>query len=393
MNQSLWILLVFLSFSLVYGGCSQVGPSSPPPIAKAPAVESAQPVPGASWQRNWESTVAQAKKEGLVRAYTIVAPEARIALAEAFKERFGIEVEFMPFGRAAELMTKVQAEKTAGLYLADIFFAGVSTATTQMKPAGLLGPLEVLFMLPEATDPSGWIDGKFPYADQDRRVIAFSGRVARDLFYNTDLIRKGEIASYKDLLNPQYKGKITLNDPTLGGSGAQVMATLALRSWSIEEVSAFLTQLIEQQQAFIQRDNRLQVESVARGKYAIGIGAPSEMLPQFLKAGAPLEIVMVKEGSLVSAGNGAFSVPTKLAHPNAARVFANWLLTREGQTAFARGSGLPSRRTDISTEGTSPIFLPRPGEKLFFDDEEMIIFRTGKMMDVTKQIIDRATKK
>ncbi|MBI4331894.1 MAG: extracellular solute-binding protein [Chloroflexi bacterium] len=336
--------------------------------------------------------MAEAKKEGRVTIYNILGQEPRIAISQAFMAKFGIEAEFASFSRAVEVMAKVQAENRAGLFLADLFFVGTSTNIASMKPAGLLGAMEPLLMLPEVTDPRTWTGGKFPFVDKDKQVIAISAVTRRNIVHNTDFIKKGEITSYKDMLKPQYKGRISLNDPTISGSGAAFLAFLALRVWNLDEASEFLTRLVRQQEAVIQRDQRQQVEWIARGRLAIGLAPHPETLVEFVGAGAPLNVATMKEGTYGIAGTGAFSVPDKFAHPNAAKVFVNWLLTREGQTVFARSYGSPSMRIDVSAEGIDPMFLQQPEEKVFFDDEEMILFR-ARVQDIAKEIIDNAMRR
>ncbi len=341
--------------------------------------------------QTWDALVAAAKKEGSVSIYAMWIPETRIALAQAFKEKYGINVEFTPFNRGAEILTKVQTEQRAGLYLADVFGTGAGTFLTIMKTAGVMGPLEPLLVLPDVTEGKYWRGGKFPYVDKDKTTVAMVASVQRNIIYNTNLVKKGEITTYKDLLKPQYKGKITLNDPTMAGAGKEVFLHLALNIWNLDETKAFLTQLLKQQGAVIERDNRQNVESVVRGKYAIGFGPNPDTLAEFIKVGAPVDAAILKEGVYVSGAAGCIAVPIKLAHPNAAKLFLNWLLSKEGQTVFANSFGNPSMRIDVPTAQFNPIFLPQPQEKVFLANEAAVMF-TGDITKATKQVIDEAYK-
>jgi len=367
------ILLCFLSFGFL-GGVGEA--------ASATKAESAQ---------KWDSILAEAKKEGAVSLYTLWRPDTRVTLTKAFKQKYGINLEITPFSRGSDLLAKVKAEQTAGLFLADIFGAGGPTLVSTMKPAGVLGPVEPLLTLPEVRDPKVWSGGKLPFMDKDKLAIALIASKQPYIAYNSDLIKKGEITTYKDLLKPQYKGKITLNDPSVTGVGNAFLSHLALHIWSLEEAKQFLTQLIKEQEVVIQRDNRMHVESVARGKFAIALAPNPDNLASFLELKAPIGVVQVKEGAFVTPAAGAFALPVKMAHPNATRVFVNWLLTAEGQETFARSFGSPSMRADVSTEGINPSFVAHPGEKIFPDDEESIIFR-GKMLAIAKEIIEKEAK-
>ena len=366
------ILLLFLS--LGFGGLPEATAS-----AKA---ESAQ---------KWESTLAEARKEGAVSLYTLWRPDTRVTLTKAFKQKYGLNLEITPFSRGSDLLAKVKAEQTAGLFLADIFGAGGPTLVSTMKRAGVLGPVEPFLILPEVKDPKVWSGGKLPFMDKDKLAIALIASKQPYIAYNTELIKKGEITTYKDLLKPQYKGKITLNDPSVTGVGNAFLSHLALHIWNLEEAKQFLTQLIREQGVVIQRDNRMHVETVARGKFAIALAPNPDNLASFLDLKAPIDVVQVKEGAFVTPAAGAFALPTKMAHPNAASIFVNWLLTAEGQEIFARSFGSPSMRADVSTVGINPSFVVHPGEKIFPDDEESIIFR-GKMLAIAKEIIEKETK-
>jgi iron(III) transport system substrate-binding protein len=343
-----------------------------------------------AWMPDWERTVAEARKEGVVSVYTLWRPETRIALTAAFKDEFGINAELTPFGRGSEMVARVQTEKRAGMNLVDVMGSGVGTLLA-LKPEGLLAPIEPFLMLPEVTDANNWTGGRFPYLDKDKQLVGMIASLQRFIMYNTSMIKKGEITSYKDLLKPQYKGQITLNDPTVTGPGTQLMTHLSIHLGNLNDAKEYLKQLVKQQEAVIQRDHRLHVESVARGKFAIGVAPLPDILAQFMKEGAPVDVVIAKEGVNVTPAAGCFCMPVQVSHPNAAKVFVNWLLTREGQTIFARSFGNPSRRIDVSTEGFLSIFVPQAGEKLYWDDEEaMILF--GKWLGIAKEVIEEATK-
>ncbi|MBI4330464.1 MAG: extracellular solute-binding protein [Chloroflexi bacterium] len=387
------LMAVISLLGLVLAACA--GPSSPAPEVKTVRERTAVPGAKAGWEQDWANILGKAKEERTVTVYfTGWGQETRIVLTETVKKKFGIDVEFYFFGRGVEMVARTERETAAGLNVADIIGTGAGTLLPIMKPQGLLGDIEPLLVLPEVTDPRAWLGGKFPFIDKDRTAVGMVANTARYVTYNTDMVKKDEITTYKDLLKPQYRGKLMLGDPAISGSGQTLFASLARGVWNMEETLDFLRQLIKQQEVVIQRDPRLLVELVARGKYAVVVGAPPVQVKEFLKAGAPIDLAFVKEGTTVSATNGTFGVRTALAHPNAARVLVNWLLTKEGQTVFSRLQGIPSSRIDVPTEGLGldPRFLPQPGEKLVFEDEEMILFRGGELTSALNEVIRQAGK-
>ncbi|MBI4333820.1 MAG: extracellular solute-binding protein [Chloroflexi bacterium] len=364
-----------------------------PPVAevKAPA-KPAAPAPKTGWEAEWAEVLAKAKNEGTVSVSTTWKPEMTQAVAKAFRDKHGIDVEFSLAGRGAEQVAKIKAEQRAGLFMVDFFGGGSTTALNLLKPEGLLGSLEALLILPEVKDPKAWLGGGLPFLDKEKQFMALLAQKQIHIIYNTDQIRKGELETYRDALRPQYKGKITINDPSVTGAGASFMTHLAHVIWTVDEAREYLKQLVRDQQAVIQRDNRLAVETVARGKFAVGLGVDQQNLSDFLRMGAPLDGVYIKGPISVSPGSGGISAANKLAHPNAARVFLNWLLSKEGLTAFSGGAGTVSGRTDVTVEGVHPLYQFRPGEELSMQTEEKAI-QMGEMIGVAKQAIEEALKK
>lgn len=375
--------------TLVVLGCSSQ-PASPPatPIqTKAPQATQAP----AGWQEEWDKTVAAARKEGVVSLYSTQIPAVRMASAQALKEKFGIDLEVQAFGNGDQAVVKIEAERRAGLYLSDVYGFGQSTHISVIKPAGLLEPIEPHLILPEVKDPKYWADGKFPFFDQDKKIIGYLVNVNRNIVYNTDMVKKGEITGFKDLLKPQYKGKITLFDPSVPGAGPIFMTHLALDVWNLDEAKDFLRRLIKEQGAVLERDKRLQVEQVVRGKYAVALAVnPAEVI-NFLQLGAPIECPPEPSITINAGSAGTIALANKMPHPNATKVFINWLLSKEGQATYVKVTGLPSLRTDVSREGINQLFIPQPGEKVIVDNEERFLY-ADKMLDITKQVIAEATK-
>ncbi len=371
-NLTLKLTLLILTIFLI-------GATSGP--AAAPMRET-----GAAWKVEWDKTVEAAKKEGAVSVYSMWAPETRTALTQAFKQKYGINVEFTLFGSGAEITARADKEKKAGLNAVDVFGAGASTLLTTMKPAGLLSSLEPALVLPEVTEVKYWSDNKLPLMDKDKTTLAMLSIPYVHLVVNSDLVKKGTVKSYKDLLKPEYKGKITLNDPGLPGPGTSLLALLG-EVWNIEETKDYLKQLIKKQDVAIQRDGRIHMESVARGKYAIGLSPYADLLVDMTKAGAPIESIFPREGVYYGAASGCIAVPAKNVHPNAAKVFINWLLSKEGQAIFIRTYGYPSNRTDVPTDGiVLPALLPPPGIRKVMDSEE-ITELVRKWRNMAKEIM------
>ncbi len=358
----------------------------------ATATPSVQNTRKEDWQQRWDTTLAEAKKEGVVSLYVIPlwGSELRTALSDAFKAKYGIGLEFSPLP-TLQLLAKVKAEQNAGLYLADVFGAGSASFTTVLKPSGVVGPIEPMLMLPEVLDSKAWAGGQlFDYDQKDHMMIGLLRVVARTIAYNTNMVKESDINSYKDLLKPQFKGQIALMNPT-DTAGGTYLPNHFINVYGWDEGLGFLRDLIIRQKAAIITDARLHVETVARGKYSVSLGGSTEYKADFMAVKAPIAIKIPAKGDYVSASLGGIGLPTKFAHPNATTIFVNWLLSREGQSVFAKASRNPSRRLDASTEGIDPVFIPLPGEKLVFGTPELDL-RTTQVIEAVKGIMAEAAK-
>ncbi len=347
-------------------------PSGPGPAATTVA---------ANTQSKWDNIVAEAKKEGKVEVYGTFG-EVKEGVTRAFKERYGIEVEFVT-GGGSEVSKKVLAERAAGLYLADTVILGAPTVLLTLKPQKVLIPLEPLIMTQENLDPRAWPDGKIPYLDSEHLSVALTGPYRTFTLINTDLVKDGDIKSYRDLADPRWKEKLVLFDPTITGSTNSWMAFM-LKLYGLQEGEKYFQDIARQAPAIL-KDKRLHVEWVARGKYAIGPGSDATMGSEFFRAGAPVKWLNPSEGGLVHPGGTAFGIVDKAPHPNAAILFCNWILSNEGQTVFSQGYGNPALRLGVTGEGLDPFLFAPKGVKVMYYDEEMSKLE-GKAMEMAKNV-------
>lgn len=357
-------------------------------VSATPAVKTTTPVATAQnnkadWQTKWNQALANARKEGKVMIYTSQSGDLIRGLAKVFKQKYGIDVEFTS-GRAEELTQKIQTESHAGLYLADIMLAGPGILITEMKPVRTLDKLPPLMILPDVMDPKSWVTGNIPYMDSDGTGVGMAAAVEHYVLRNTDLVKDGEITSYKDLLNPKWKGKMVLDDPTLTGTGNAFFSFLATDLWGTDQTKRYLHQLAAQGPA-ITRDKRIHGEWVARGKYSLGIATDRATATNFIRAGAPVQFIRISEGTRIGSGGGGLGVLARRPHPNATTIFVNWILSKDGMATYVKLSGRPGARVDAPREGVPPDLFPEPGEKIFLETEQSLAYR-NEMIKVATEI-------
>lgn len=370
----------FLMVLLLASACQGQSATVPGTVASSGDGQFSPQRPGRSdWQLEWEKVVADGQREGTVVVISSVGPTQREALAKGAKEAYKLDVEFVT-GAGTSSLTRTKAERGAGLYASDILLGG---PTTQLlyRDSGFLDPVMTALILPDIKDPKNWFNGVFPYMDARNYIVSFQTVTNAALIINTEMVRSDEITSYKDLLDPKWKGKMILQDPTISGRGNNLVNSVM---WEV--LGENYVRALAKQELVITRDIRLQVETVSRGKYSIGLAATQDVVMEFKNAGAPIKEIHLKEGGSIGASQGSVSILNKPAHPNAARILINWLLGREGQLVIGKALGNASRRIDVPTDYVNPDMIPKPGVKYIDTDTEEQIHRRGERQIISREI-------
>ena len=317
----------------------------------------------AGWQAEWERVQAGAKKEGKVIVFGPPGAAARRGLSEGFEKSFpGIEVEYNGM-TGSKASPRLLAERRAGRYLVDVHVGGTGSMLQSLLPAGALDPIPPALILPEVVDPKKWWLGKLEFSDTAGKYnLVFTTNVRTHVAVNPKLVKTGELKSYWDFLNPKWRGKIVMDDPTLSGPGQGTAKFFLIHPDLGKE---YIRRLFTEQKITLLRNERQALEWVVRGDYLIVI-SPSELHTNELKSkGLSIELVrgeQFKESSTLNVGFGSVALMNRAPHPNAARLYLNWLLSKEGQTDWSRASSYPSRRLDVPRDHLNPESLPQEGK-------------------------------
>lgn len=314
------------------------------------------------WEKQWNAWVAAAKQEGKLVVMGPPSAEVREALPTAFKARFGITVEYLG-GRSTESAARLRAERAAGVYAVDIVLGGSDTMATVYHAEKMLVPFKPLLILPDAVDGSKWKGGKPWFVDPEGLyVLRLFNSVSPSFHINTRYIKREELRSARDLLDPKWKGKISAHDPTVSGSGVGT-ATRFYLAFGEE----FLKRLYVDQRPAISRDRRQLTDWLIHGKHPISLDAEEDQLERLRRDGAlPIQAVyqLADMPATVSGGVGHIGFVDRAPHPNAAKVFLNWMASREGAETYARARREAPTRADIdATAFLPPEFIPQPGVK------------------------------
>jgi len=316
------------------------------------------------WQKDWEQTLAAARKEGQVNVY-IYRYEG---LLQDFKREYpGINVVSVT-GRGNEMTNRIMAERRAGRFIADIYSGGTNSLYNTLYKGKALDPLKPLLILPEVTDLTKWWGNEHRYADPEgKHIFAFIGSPSNaQLAYNTTMVNPKEFKSYWDVTNPKWRGKIVALDPRDTGLGA----TMQFFYYSPEIGPEFMKKFFGGMDITYAKNFRQMTDWLASGKFAICMGCKDSARAK--NQGLPVDDLDAnrwKEGSSFSAGGGSVSYMNQAPHPNAAKVFLNWFLSRKGQIALQKLGDVDdpanSRRIDIPKDDIPPDNRMQPGLKYF----------------------------
>lgn len=295
-----------------------------------------------------------AKAEGSLTTYVVFTDNVAQPLIKLFSERYGVRVDYVRLS-GGPLTQRYSAELEAGNPAADMVFFNNAEAFLQdgikktwLTPIAELG-------LPALRS------GEFParFARAGGAIVQIS---PWHILYNTDKLKGADIPkNWQDLLHPRFKGQILIADPAESDSYLDVWALLrdtygeafyaGLRAQDIRWSSGVMAA----------------VQALGAGEASIQVPA-TRFVGQIIAAkGGPVSAILPDPAT----GIETYMVMThraKAKHPNAARLFANFVLTEEGNKAFAAGAGAGTYSvfdtTGLPKTYSSPKLgtVPRKGE-------------------------------
>lgn len=308
----------------------------------------------ADWKERWAKTVEAAEKEGRL---VIHAGPGEEAFYQAFQNKYPkIKMVYIP-GRGGERIQRIMGERRAGHYLADIYMGGGGPIRDVLHKAKILDPVKPELILPEILDESKWWGGRHIYLDPEGEyILSFNGITQGYFHYNTKLVNPSGIKSYWDFLDPKWKGKVVTWEPMAPGTDG----VLRFLYHNPEIGPQFVRRFLIEMDITVTRDTRQFVDWLATGRFLIaGLqSADRSELHEAKNRGLPVtwfDSKNFKEGVPLSTSSGNIALLNRAPNPNAARVFINWLLSREGAMAYqsiARDND--SLRIDIPKDNVPP---------------------------------------
>jgi iron(III) transport system substrate-binding protein len=283
-----------------------------------------------------DARLEAAKKEGKVVWYTSLALTSAEKVAKLFEAAYpGIKVEVHRTG-SERILQRVMQELQANLKIADVVHTSDAGHYVLLKDKKLLMKYT----------PAG-IDG-FPAAFKDKDGYHYGLRATVNVIaYNTKIIPAAEAPkTWKDLLDPKWKGKLVTAHPGYSGVIAtHVLALVQLHGWD------YFKQLAQNKPMLVQ--SAVDPSGiVASGERPIAADGGDYTFYQVKKKGNPVEIVFPKEGVPLVVSPSA--ITSFAPHPNAARLFTDFIFSRELQQVLADSEGLYTGHPDVKYPADRP---------------------------------------
>jgi iron(III) transport system substrate-binding protein len=299
----------------------------------------------------WQKVLDAARQEGKVLVYAerFTGQEGTLINTE-MQQRFGINVDIIS-ATGAQLVPRYQQEVKAGQPSAD-FMEGSPTTLTALRSEETFVPLKDK-PLPVLAEPAGvWLTGPTFFGDAMDVMVSRLGKMEGHYILNTRMVASGEEPkTFHDLAtDPRFKGKIAWLDPR---ASAAVTSFLMQHSYATDNITlGEIWSLYQVQQVTTLARSGDQEAAVGRGEIALGLGLGSDRILSLAEADAPVKIMAFPERPLVS--QPAMMGVTKTAqNPNAALVFMNWLMSKDGQDFIKK-----LKKNDDGIRRDVPSYLP-----------------------------------
>jgi iron(III) transport system substrate-binding protein len=270
-----------------------------------------------------------AAREGKVVWYASVDVKVAEAIAKAFKAAYPkIDVDVERSG-SERVFQRINQEHQSGIHNVDVVNSSDASHFLYWKQQKWLAahtPPDVKRYAPQYKDPDGF------YAAW-RATLSVMG-------YNTNLVaEKDAPTSYADLLDPRWKGKLVKSHP--GYSGTSLTGTYAIvkvLGWD------YLAKLAKQDVQQLQSTTATP-KSIASGERAVMVDGNEYNMFIEIDRKSPVRIIYPKEGTpFVTSPTAIFA---DAPHPNAARVFQNFLYTVKAQQLVVDMGGARSLHPDV----------------------------------------------
>lgn len=293
--------------------------------------------------------VDAAKKEAKVVVYGSVPPQSMEGLHQAFKKKYGIDVEYWR-GSSTQVSERALTEWRAGKPAFDIA-EGNRGVQLIMKDEGLFQKF-----IPPASQ-------KFPDRFKEKDALITPWRVLPiSMLYNTELVKSGDIPkTFDDLLNPKWMGKISIPDPTRHTTTAQFLWNL--RKFKGDKWLDYVKGLAKQKPVLVESLAPV-TTTIIKGEALVGI----TYIKYIKQYKGPVDYIPMDQ---YLTDPNYLSLSAKASHPNAAKLYIDFACSPEGQKEIAEDGefvlapGVYPPIKDADKVAPKMVFMDNPSEEEF----------------------------
>jgi iron(III) transport system substrate-binding protein len=310
----------------------------------------AAPALAQSASPEWDQTVAAAEKEASVTVNIPSGNTLRDFFVTEWPKAFPKITLTLSSIDEGTWIARVRIERSAGKYLWDASMSGSVTAFT-MKKDGVTVPIVPELILPDVKDPKTWGGWDHVFFDNEHQSVMATQNFLKMPYYNTKLLAPDKVKEEgsKVFLDPVLQKKIIWNDPLIPGSG-ETFALVMRNLLGDDGLKTFVTQ-----QAVFTANMMDLVDKMARGDYAMSLGpALPALLQRYKDAGLNFDIRPLGNtpelGAYSNSGGSNLIVMRDAPHPNAVKVFVNWMLSKDIAQRLAKAQNQDTSRADVPSQ-------------------------------------------
>ena len=267
-----------------------------------------------------QKLVEKARQEGSVVLYTSLATSESIPLSKAFEKKYGVKVELWR-AVSEKVVQRTITEAQGRRFAVDV----IETNGPELEMLAREKLLATFFSphvadLPASAVPAHrlWISDRLNFF-----VVA----------YNTNKVRREDLPkTYEGFLDPKWKGRIGLE-----ATDAEWLATI-VKQWGEHRGMGFFRELADMRPD-VRKGHTLLAELVAAGEIHVGLTVYNANAESMKRRGGPIDWEPV--GPVVARPQGV-ALAKNAPHPHAALLFADFVLSPEGQELFLSMGRVPS---------------------------------------------------
>lgn len=265
-----------------------------------------------------------AKKEAKLMIYSSVGAADTATLGQKFQQKYPfIKPEYLRLG-SERLLTRILQEARGGKQFADVYQTGVVEVYLFRQKA----------MLTQYASPERAAYGDY-FKDAEGYYTAFF-HTSKVIAYNTRMVPAAKAPkSYEDLLNPQWRGRLGLPS---GGGGIRWFLAM-MKEFGDEKGEAFMRRLAAQKPV-VGQDISAVTALMAAGEYPIAVFSNAHQIEQMKNQGAPVEWIATRP---VLTTQTVLALPNQAPNPNSARLYIDFVLSKEGQELLRSFNRIPAR--------------------------------------------------